>query len=73
MDGITDSKQKRLKCEYCRGRRVTDPDFGKKEIDFGKLAFHMSGFTSGKLRLDDFEHLLNMGYTRSGNYFYHRD
>jgi len=33
----------------------------------------MKGFTSGKLRADDFEHLLNVGFTHSGNYFYVRD
>ena len=33
----------------------------------------MMGFTSGKLRIDDFERLLNLGFTRSGNYFYCRD
>ena len=33
----------------------------------------MKGFTSGKFRADDFECLLNLGFTRSGNYFYLRD
>lgn len=70
---ISTDKSKRQKCEYCRGRRVTDPDFLNRSLEFGKLNFHMSGFTSGKFRIDDFERLLNMGYTRSGNYFYVRD
>lgn len=33
----------------------------------------MVGFTSGKFRIDDWEALLNLGFTRSGNYFYYRD
>ena len=33
----------------------------------------MRGFTSGKFRSDDWERLLNLGFTRSGNYFYQRD
>ena len=33
----------------------------------------MTAFTSGKFRIDDWETLLNLGFTRSGNYFYFRD
>jgi arginine-tRNA-protein transferase len=33
----------------------------------------MMSFTSGKFRIDDWERLLNLGFTRSGNYFYFRD
>jgi len=33
----------------------------------------MTGFTSGKMRADDFGRLLELGFTRSGNYFYQRD
>ena len=69
---VTSERMKRPNCEYCYGRRVTDPEFNDR-TKFGPLTFGMSAFTSGKFRIDDFERLLNLGYTRSGNYYYLRD
>ena len=63
-------------CDYCKGIR-NDPDLYAQALqgheDYQKLPNFMSAFTSGKFRIDDWETLLNLGYTRSGNYFYIRD
>ena len=55
---------KQFNCEYCLNIRGDSEE---------KQASYLTGFTSGKLRADDFEKLLNLGFTRSGNYFYQKD
>jgi arginine-tRNA-protein transferase len=36
------------------------------------LSYHKIGFSSSKMRYDDYEALLNAGFTRCGSYFYIR-
>ena len=50
-------------CGYCKGKRLTDD--GKEETG---LLNHKLGFTTNKLRIDDYETLLDNGFIRSGNY-----
>ncbi len=69
INAINDDKFKFKQCDYCKAKRL-DPSTNQYEED---LSHFMNGFTSGKFRIDDFERLLNLGYTRSGNFFYHRD
>ena len=38
-----------------------------------KLSYHKTGFTSTKLTVDDYEKMVNMGFTRCGTYCYIRD
>ena len=54
---------KQENCEYCKAKRLGAEG----------LTFQNSGFTSGKMRIDDFERLLSLGYTRTGNYYYTRN
>lgn len=37
------------------------------------LEYHKLGFSSSKFRYDDYEKLLNEGFTRCGSYFYMRN
>ncbi|CDW91315.1 arginyl-trna--protein transferase 1 [Stylonychia lemnae] len=62
-----DSSQGSGDCSYCNGKRETFQ--GLQE----GLKSHKSGFGSTKMRCDDFEELLNKGYSRSGTYFYQRN
>lgn len=48
-------------CNYC-----ANPDVEKNH-------FYMWGFTSSKMRTDDYEKLLNRGWQRSGTWFYRPD
>ncbi|TNV81128.1 hypothetical protein FGO68_gene1509 [Halteria grandinella] len=64
INAFHDETPEMKNCDYCQGKRN-----GGEE----NLPFFMRGFTSGKMRSDDFQRLLNLGYTRSGNYFYQRN
>jgi hypothetical protein len=61
---ILDEEKENENCDYCFGKRN-----GEKDLKY----YYRSGFTSGKFRTDDFERLLNLGATRSGNFIYIRD
>ena len=50
-------------CEFCYGVR------GAEGID-EKVSYHMNSLTTGKLRVDDYEHLVNAGFARFGTWLY---
>jgi hypothetical protein len=37
------------------------------------MKYCLGGFSTGKFRIDDFEHALNMGACRSGDHIYFRN
>jgi hypothetical protein len=51
-------------CSYCKGIRNTYNGIEEN------LMYHKVGFSSTKLRADDFEHLINRNFSRSGTYIY---
>ncbi len=55
-------------CSYCKG--IRNLYTGDIETD---CKYHKLGFTSSKLRYDDYESLLNEGFTRCGSYIYIRN
>ena len=60
-------------CSYCKGKRlVDDPESGETGIEEEGCKYHKLGFSSTKMRVEDLEHCLNMGFTRCGTYIYHR-
>ena len=63
LNCVCHNEIKQYGCDYCHNIR------GSKE----KVPSYMTGFTSGKFRADDFEQLLDLGFARTGNYFYQRD
>ncbi len=76
LNAIHDNHVKLTSCDYCKSIR-NDPKLYQEALngkeDYEKLPNFMTAFTSGKFRVDDWETLLNLGFTRSGNYFYFRD
>ncbi len=62
-----DSSNGAKECSYCNGKRETF-----NGLEEGNLNYK-SGFSSTKMRVDDYESLLNAGYSRSGSYFYVRN
>ena len=65
---VHDSSRGVPECSYCKGKRLTYT--GEEETG---LEYHKLGFTSTKMRYDDYETLLNEGFTRCGSYFYMRN
>lgn len=63
-----DSGKGQNDCAYCKGKRNTY--LGTVEEN---LSYHKLGFTSTKFKYDDYERLLNEGFTRCGSYFYMRN
>ena len=57
-----------MECSYCYGKRHTYLG----EVEEG-VPYHKLGFSSSKFRYDDYEALLNEGFTRCGSYFYIRN
>jgi len=58
-------------CSYCDGKRtVDDPESGEKGIQETDLKYQKLGFSTTKMRVEDLEHCLNMGFTRCGTYIY---
>ena len=55
-------------CDYCKPANLL-----RSEEEKSDEVFYMGGFTSGKFRIDDFEHALNMGACRSGEFIYFRN
>jgi hypothetical protein len=62
-----DDSEGKSECSYCHGKRTTFE--GNEE----GLKYYTSAFTSTKLRADDYEKLLESGYTRCGTYIYIRN
>lgn len=62
-----DDSQGTAECSYCQGKRNT---FTGEEKD---LKYYKTGFTTNKLRADDYEILLSQGFTRCGTYVYARN
>lgn len=66
-----DDKTAEDECSYCFGKRtVDDPMTGEENIEEKDIKYHKIGFTCTKMRVDDFEHCINMGFTRCGTYIY---
>eukprot|EP00347_Sterkiella_histriomuscorum_P021869 403332481 len=63
-----DSSKGGSECSYCCGFRET---YSGEKLE--GLKSYKQGFSSMKMRYDDFEELLNKGYSRSGTYFYQRN
>ena len=60
-------------CGYCKGNRhYDDIETGKTDLLEEKCTNSSVGFSSTKMRVDDFESCLNAGFTRCGTYFYRR-
>ena len=55
-------------CSYCHGKRTLYS--GEEEKD---LKYHKLGFTTNKFRVNDYELLLQKGFTRCGTYVYIRN
>ena len=68
MARMHDSSKGYSDCSYCKGKRMTYMDTEEEGCQQHKL-----GFSSSKFRWDDYELLLNEGFTRCGNYFYIRN
>lgn len=68
MARMHDSEKGHPECSYCQGKRHTYTG----EVEEG-CNYHKLGFSSSKFRYDDYELLLNEGFTRCGNYFYSRN
>ena len=54
-------------CSYCHGKRDT---YNGEEKD---LKYHKTGFSTNKLKIEDYEVLLQQGWTRCGSYVYIRN
>lgn len=59
-------------CGYCKGTRSIMDYNGEVHVEHG-LKYRSFGFTSNKMRVDDYEELINRGFSRCGCYFYQRD
>ena len=68
MARMHDSEKGHPECSYCNGKRNTYLG----EIEEG-CNYHKLGFSSSKFLWQDYELLLNEGFTRCGNYFYIRN
>lgn len=55
-------------CDYCK---ATNKD--RKEEDRTDEVYAMGGFSTGKFRMDEFQHALDMGACRSGDFIYFRN
>lgn len=55
-------------CSYCSGKRKTYT--GEEETD---LKYYKTGMTTNKLKISDYEILLQQGWTRCGSYCYIRN
>lgn len=55
-------------CDYCKECNKFRDDEQKTDG-----AYFMGGFSTGKFRIDDFEHALDMGGCRSGDFIYFRN
>ena len=64
---IHSDKNRQGECSYCNGKRET---FDGTEEELG---YYKTGFSTSKFRVDDYEDLLNQGWTRCGSYCYIRD
>ena len=68
-----DDKNYEDECSYCEGKRIVDdPETGEKDILEEGNKYRKLGFTTTKMRADDLEHCLDMGFTRCGTYIYQR-
>ena len=68
-----DNSGEEFECSYCKGKRVVDnPETGETGKEESGLGYHKLGFTSTKMKVEDLEHCLNMGFTRCGTYIYKR-
>jgi arginyl-tRNA--protein-N-Asp/Glu arginylyltransferase len=54
-------------CSYCNGKRQT---FLGEETD---LPYYKVGFSTTKLRVDDYEKMIDAGFSRCGTYVYSRN
>lgn len=64
---MNDDSKGTPECSYCNGKR--DTFIGEqKDLEYYKI-----GFTSTKLRIDDYEQLINQGFSRCGCYVYSRN
>ena len=68
MSRMHDSDKGYPECSYCNGKRQTY--LGNEEEG---INYHKVGFSSSKFRYEDYECLLNEGFTRCGSYFYSRN
>jgi hypothetical protein len=59
-------KEGSKECSYCKGTRNTY----EGEEGEGKLEYFKTGMSSTKLRVDDYEYLVERGFTRCGTYLY---
>ena len=60
-------KQGSPECSYCKGKRQT---YKGQETD---QKYYKVGFTTNKLKVSDYEILLQQGFTRCGSYVYIRN
>ena len=66
-DGVED-------CAYCHAKRsVVSKDDPNSFTEETALKYYKVGFRSTKMRIDDYEELINRGFTWSGCAFYIRD
>ena len=55
-------------CDYCFGKRTNASGEEEKDLEYFKL-----GMTTNKLKVSDYEILLQKGFTRCGSYIYIRN
>ena len=66
-------------CDYCKPinsqKDQLGPVAGESEKEGAKSdeVYYMGGFSTGKFRIDHFEHALDMGACRSGDFVYFRN
>jgi len=71
MKSSSDVEAKTTECGYCFGkRRIDKPETGEKDVEEIVKERYKLSFSSTKMRVDDFEKLLNNGFVRSGTNFY---
>ena len=64
-----DSNTPSTECSYCKGKRNVINEQGKEVVETDNM-YYKEGFTCTKMRIDDYDNVMNAGYTRCGSYFY---
>jgi hypothetical protein len=70
-NSLCGEERTRNRCGYCNNKRDTERN-EDGSLQEGLLS-HEIFFTSTKMRVDDYERIHHLGFTRSGNYFYRRN
>lgn len=64
-----DSNSPSKECSYCKGKRNVINEQGQL-VEETDNEYFKEGFTCTKMRIDDYDNVMNAGYTRCGSYFY---